>query len=311
MTEAAEPTARPKPQRSGPFTLGTNTLFQAGGYGLLVFAIYNIVLAFILGGKGPEVVMPRIAQLINQLPWLIVATLMIFATWNPNRSNDTGPWREFTRWFVLMMALAYMLMVPLSFINEFTLIQADKNRIVRVELDLTRRSKQIMAQVADVTTIPEFKEALARIPEVTEVVINQGETPDQVRKAMRAGLQQTINKQVETLKINQQERLLTIGPTVRSAALGSLIGSLTMGSLAIRLHPWMAPLLPALRDNLDKAVGKLGKRPSQILQRLRLFTRAVQRKLHSIKIGKLKASSKQSPRRSAHRPRRRRRRRLN
>jgi hypothetical protein len=308
MTEADEPKARPKPRRSGPFTLGTNTLFQAGGYGLLAFSIYNIILAFVLGGKGPEVVLPRIGQLINQLPWLIVATLMIFATWNPNRANDTGPWREFTRWFVLMMAVAYMMMVPLSFINEFTLIQADKNRIIRVELDLKRRSKQIMAQVADVATIDEFKDVLARIPEITEVVINAGETPDQVRKAMRNGLEQTINKQVETLKVNQQERLITIGPTVRSAALGSLLGFLTMISLAIRLHPWMAPALPAMRDTVDKAVSKLGKRPRQVLQRIRLITREFQRKLHSLKVGKLKASSKRSPRRSAPRPRRRRRR---
>lgn len=308
MTDAVDPSALPSTTRTVRKAKGGNTLFQAGGYGLLAFTIYNMILAFALGGKGPEVVIPRISQLVSQLPWLIVATLMIFTTWNPRRSIETGPWRVFTRWFLLMMSLAYLLMVPIAFINEFTLVQADKNRIERIEIDLTRRSKQIMAAVQDITTIPEFKEVLARIPEVTEVVINAGETPDQIRAAMRNGLQQTINKQIETLKANQQERLVTLGPAVRSTAFGSLIGALSTFALAIRLHPWMEPVIPALRSALDKGLSKLGNRPRRVIQKLRQLGRAWQRQLKSLKIGGSKSSSRRSSRRSGSGQRRRRRR---
>lgn len=312
MTDAVEPIVRPESRRSGPDKLGTNpgrnTLLQAGGYGLLAFTIYNMFLAFALGGKGPEVVLPRIAQLLNQLPWLIVATLMIFATWNPRRANETGPWRVFTRWFVLMMSVAYLMMVPISFINEFTLVQGDKNRIVRVEIDLNRRSKQIMAAVEDVRTIQEFREVLSRIPEVTEVVINAGETPDQIRAAMRSGLQQTITKQVETLKANQQQRLTTLGPTVRSTAFGCLIGALATFALATRLHPWMAPVIPALLTALDKALDKLGKRPRKLLQQIRQLGRGLKRSLQTLRIGPFKARSRRTRRRSSSGPRTRRRR---
>lgn len=314
MTDAVEPTAGPVSRRSSPDKLGRNagrnTLLQAGGYGLLAFTIYNMILAFALGGKGPEVVLPRIAQLLNQLPWLIVATLMIFATWNPRRANETGPWRVFTRWFVLMMSVAYLMMVPISFINEFTLIQGDTNRIVRVEIDLTRRSKQIMAAVKDVQTIQEFREVLARIPEVTEVVINAGETPDQIRAAMRSGLQQTIDKQIETLKAEQQQRLTTLGPTVRSTAFGCLIGALATFALAIRLHPWMAPTIPMLRTALDKALDKLGNRPRKLLQQISRLGRGLKRRLQTLKVGPFKARNRRTKRRSSSGQRTRRRRRL-
>jgi hypothetical protein len=217
------------------------SLWDVGGFGLLAYGIYNLVAVLLSGGSGPEVVLARIGQLVGLFPVLFLGPVLIFASSAAKGLEDDGPWRRLVRWLVLVLAVTFLLFVPVIFLNQFTILKTDANVIQRLESTLQNRRKEILGAVAEVRDAETFRRTLSRIPEISNIRISPVDSPAEIRRGIAAGIDLGIRQQVDQLRSQQTSRRDALAVSVRQTALGSLVCGATMMALAIRLLPWLSP----------------------------------------------------------------------
>jgi hypothetical protein len=167
--------------------------------------------------------------------------------------------------------------VPLSFLNEFTILKTDANVVQRLETTLRNRRQEIMSSVAGLADADSFRRTLSRFPEISNVRITATESPTEVRKGIASGIDQGIRQQLHQLRAQQRSRRDAFRAAVRQTALGSLVCGITMLALASRLIPWLAPAgksvgltLTGIANGLLVLPRLLGRSLASLQQRLQL-----------------------------------------
>jgi hypothetical protein len=250
-------TASPRNTRS--FDGINSQVLSLAGYSLLAFSLYNVLSALLIGGfaSGPEITLNRITQLLSIYPLLLLGPVLIFAPQNARRLHSL--WPDLVRWLVFLLALTYLLLVPVALINQFSLVQRDANQVKRLEATLDRRKQEILEAVAGLESPESFRGALSRFPEVTSITIAPGESTTEIRSGISAGIDQSIKAEVDRLKQVQALRQQQARDTGRSLAAGSLIAGVSLLGLASILLPWLEPLGKSLTQTLSGFAKALQK----------------------------------------------------
>jgi hypothetical protein len=239
-------------------------LLNLGGLSLLAYALYSVV-RIVLGGEagvGPEASLARMSQLVALYPVLLLGPLMLFIPQGSRRKK--GFWKGISRWLVFLMAIMFLLFVPLSFLNQFQVEQADANQMERFQALLKKRKLEIVTSVSRLQTPQQFQQTLSSFPEITEINIGENQTPDQIRRGIVEGIDRGIKSEVEQLRARQAQRLLTIRVNVRSVAVGGLIGGITLFSFASWLLPWLNPAGKALATTVGGISTAVSSIPRQM-----------------------------------------------
>lgn len=259
--EPINDTASPRGTRSFD---GINTkVLSLAGYSLLAYALYNVVSAVLIGGfgSGPEITFSRMTQLLSIFPLLLLGPVLIFTPQGALRVR--GLWPGLVRWLVFLLAVMFLLFVPVAFLNQYFLGQRDANQVKRLETDLGRRKQEIMGAIAPLQSLEAFRSTLSRFPEVTSINIAPGESAVQVRKDISTSIDRGIEVELNRLRQAQQQRLQAAAATARSVAAGSLIAGISLLGLATHLLPWLEPLVKATTHTFKgsvKAVQTVGRR---------------------------------------------------
>jgi hypothetical protein len=213
-------------------------LFGFAGYALLLYGLYNLA-TVMLGGDGrQDTVWARMGQLLSLFPLLFLGPILIFSSPEARLQPD-NIWRAGVRWLLLILAISYLLFIPVSLLNEFNTNQQESNRINRLETLLQKRRKEIMSSLGRINNASDFERVLKRYPEISNINIVASEAPEKIRANIDSDISLAINQQVNQLQLQNQQRVRRLSATVRNLALGSLITGLSMLSLASRLIPWL------------------------------------------------------------------------
>lgn len=265
MPEASrEPISDIASPRNSRTSEGINSqVLSLAGYSLLAYALYNVVSALLIGGfgSGPEITLSRMTQLLSIYPLLMLGPALIFTPHGARRLRSL--WSDLVRWLVFLLAMMFLLFVPVAFLNQYSLGQRDANQVKRLEGNLSRRKEEILRAIAPLQSPEAFRTTLSRFPEVTSINIAPGETPSQLRSAIGTSIDRGIEVEVNRLRQNQQQRLRAARTTARSVAAGSTIAGISLLGLASYLLPWLEPLGTSLThtlSGLSKAFHKFLRR---------------------------------------------------
>lgn len=266
MAEAPRPSLGEQPSRSPAAEAkssssarpieGVNAeVLTLGGLGLLAYALYSLLRIVLSGdsGVGPEASLARMSQLVSLYPVMLLGPLLLFVPQGARRQK--GFWKGVSRWLVFLLAVMFLLFVPLAFLNQYQVTQADANQVQRFEALLQKRKQEILTAVRPLTAADQFRTVLARFPEVTQVNIPPDQAAGEIRQGIADGINRGIKAEVDQLRARQRQRMLVITMNVRSVAAGSLIAGLTLFTLASWLLPWLQPAGQALAHTV-KGMGQ-------------------------------------------------------
>jgi hypothetical protein len=229
-------------------------LFGFAGYALLLYGLYNLIAIMLGGDIRHETVWARIGQLLSLFPLLFLGPVLIFSS-PAARLRPDNIWRAGVRWLLLILAISYLLLIPVSLVNEFNTNQQESNRIRRLETFLQKRRKEIMSSISGINNPSEFERVLKRYPEISNINIVASEAPDKIRSSIDSDISLAINQQVNQLLAENQQRIRRLSASVRNLAIGSLITGLSMLSLASRLIPWLGRSTQSL-SNTSRGIGR-------------------------------------------------------
>lgn len=249
-----------KPSSSGKAMEGVNAeVLTLGGLGLLAYALYSLVRIVLSGdsGVGPEASLARMSQLVSLYPVLLLGPLLLFVPQGARRQK--GFWKGVSRWLVFLLAVMFLLFIPLAFLNQYQVTQADSNQVQRFEALLQKRKQEIVTAVAPLQAAEQFRSVLTRFPEITEINIPANQSASQIRGGIVDGINRGIKAEVDQLRARQRQRMLVISTNVRSVAAGSLIAGATLLSLASWLLPWLNPAGQAVAHTLKGMGSTTGK----------------------------------------------------
>lgn len=250
------PLAEAKTSGSGKPIEGVNAeVLTLGGLGLLAYALYSLVRIVLSGdaGVGPEASLARMSQLVSLYPVLLLGPLLLFIPQGARRQK--GLWKGVSRWLVFLLAVMFLLFVPLAFLNQYQVTQADANQVQRFEALLQKRKQEILTAVRPLNSPEQFRSVLTKFPEITQINIPANQTVSLIRTGIVDGIDRGIKAEVDQLRARQRQRMLAITVNVRSVAAGSLIAGVTLFSLASWLLPWLNPAGQAITHTL-KGTGK-------------------------------------------------------
>jgi hypothetical protein len=240
-------------------------VLSLAGYSLLAYALYNLIASFLVGGfgGGPEIILSRMTQVLGVYPLLLLGPALIFAPHRASQLNGLVP--NLVRWLVLLMALIYLLFVPVAMLNQYTLVQRDSNQIERLEVSLSRRRQEILRAIEPLQSADAFRSTLSRFPEITSITIAPGESIQSIRADISTAVNQAIQQEITRLRQTQQQRRQTSRTTALSVVVGGLIAGLTLMSLASHLLRW----LPQLHLSQSRTFFRFSKAFDQFMRRLR------------------------------------------
>jgi hypothetical protein len=249
----------------GKMMEGVNSdLLNLGGLGLLAYAIYSVVRIVLSGeaGVGPEASLSRMSQLVALYPVLLLGPILLFIPQGSRRKK--GFWKGICRWLVFLMAMMFLLFVPLSILNQYQVVQADANQMDRFEALLRKRKQEIVTAVSTLQSPQQFRQTLRSFPEITEINIADTQAPNEIRRGIVEGIDRGIKAEVEQLKARQDQRLTAIRVNVRSVAAGSLIAGVTLFSFASWLLPWLNPAGKAVSNTVGGIGTAISRFPRQM-----------------------------------------------
>ncbi len=199
------------------------------------------------GSEGQNSILTRMSQILALFPLLFLAPVLIYSAPEARLKND-DVWRRGVRWLTLLLAILYLLFIPISFLGKFNTDQIESNKIRRLETVLQNRRKEVLSTLSSLNNTAQFKQALERFPEISNINIITTDPPAKVRADIDRDISRAIKQQLNQLQAEKQQLLGNLSLTVRNLSLGSLVSGLAMLTLASRLLPWLGRLSQAFSN---------------------------------------------------------------
>ncbi len=135
-------------------------LFRLFGYGLLVLAVFDLVVMMIpFQGLNPEWEFQTFGQIVEKTVIPLLAFVFIFAGYEKHRSAWELPVLRILSWLCLAQAVVLVLLVPLGVINTYRVNNLNSDRVViqleqqRVQIQQAREQLQQASTVESLTPL--------------------------------------------------------------------------------------------------------------------------------------------------------------
>lgn len=196
------------------------------GYGLLLLALFNTVEIFIPPGfMNPGWELQTIGALVEQVPIPLMALVLIFFGESYDRTRLEKPLLKLLSWLCLLLALLFLLLIPLALVNT---LRVDDQVNQRINTQAQQQISQLQ-QVEDQLTkgTPEDIRTLATQLNSLGIAIDS-QNPEEIKSQILSRIppaKAQLQQQAQTERSNQ--RLGLVKSSVKWN-LGALISSVLL-----------------------------------------------------------------------------------
>ncbi|MBW4679360.1 MAG: HpsJ family protein [Microcoleus vaginatus WJT46-NPBG5] len=196
------------------------------GYGLLLLALFNTVEIFIPPDfMNPGWELQTIGALVEQVPIPLMALVLIFFGESYDRTRLEKPLLKLLSWLCLLLALLFLLLIPLALVNT---LRVDDQVNQRINAQAQQQISQLQ-QVEDQLTkgTPEDIRTLATQLNSLGIAIDS-QNPEEIKSQILARIppaKAQLQQQAQTERSNQ--RLGLVKSSVKWN-LGALISSVLL-----------------------------------------------------------------------------------
>ena len=218
-------------------------LIMVAGVSLLANSTYSLFFLLTTNpSPAPLVVIDKIVGFIGIFPQLLLGFALVFIALPPKAIKSEVIWNKLLRQLVALFAVAYLLCVPLSTIQEFSQIQVESSGLARANEFLQGRKQSVMTAIANLKTKQEFEDTLSQFPEIQGIRINPNEPPAATVKSIEIALDNALFLQDQSYRAELDERLNLLKIRGRLISVGSLVAGLSFLALGLVVVPWISGL---------------------------------------------------------------------
>lgn len=193
------------------------------GYGLLVLSLLDIIATFTPANfLNPVWELQTIGALVERVPVPLLGLALIFFGEDYDRADKEDLILKFLSWLCLLLALVFLLMIPLGIVNTVKINNQNTQQITQQAGQQLSQLKQVEDRLNKGT--PEDLKNLAN--ELTRLGVQANtQNPDELKKQILSRIdpaKQQLENQSKTVQSNQ--RLVLLKNSVKWI-LGALISS--------------------------------------------------------------------------------------
>jgi hypothetical protein len=251
-TPPPSPSLRAPSPRGG--SSGPSLLLIAGGV-LIASSLLTIGLA-LYGERSvqPEALLQKLFTFVSQFPTLLLGFSLVF--FGRERLADRAGWNwSLLRLVPLLLLLLYLAAIP----SAGVLLQGLKDRLdTRLQNVLQAgrtRGAQIEADLVKLDSTPAILAALRTYPEISNIDLPTGASPDQVRTEVGTA----ISKGLEAQKTQGRQEIAGVvkaqGALVRTIMANAALASVGFLLVSARLLPWVDNVTRLLTGAVTGAVA--------------------------------------------------------
>ncbi len=235
-------------------------LLLVAGASLLAYSLYSLFF-LITSNPSPEPlnVIDKIVGFIGLFPPLILGFTLIFFSFPPQAIIGEALWRKILRQLVALFAIAYLLCVPLTTVQEISQVRIEASSLARANEVLQGRKQAVMTAIAGLKTREEFVATLSQFPEIQSIRIGPNDTPAATIRGVELAIDKALVNQDQTFRAERDQRLNLLRIRGRLTSVGSLVSGLSFLALGSLVVPWIS--------GLARFIGQLQKQTVALFQR--------------------------------------------
>jgi len=214
-------------------------LVIAGGV-LIVSSLLTVGLA-IYGESSsqPEAMLQKLFTFVSQFPTLLLGFSLLFL--GRERLADRSGWNwSLLRLVPLVLMLLYLASIPTAGVLLQGLNDRLDARLANVLQAGRTRGSQIEAELAKLDSTPAMLSALRTYPEISNIDLPPGATPDQVQSLVAGAIRTGIDAQKTQGRREIAAVMKAQGSLVRTIMLNAGLATLGFLLVSARLLPWVA-----------------------------------------------------------------------
>lgn len=241
-------------------------LLLVGGASLLAYSLYSLFFLITSNpSREPLNVIDKIVGFIGLFPPLLLGFTLIFFSFPPQSIIGEALWRKLLRQLVALLAVAYLLCVPLATVQEISQVRIEASNLARTNDLLQGRKQAVMTAIAGLKTREEFVATLSQFPEIRSIRIKPGDEPADTIRGVEMAIDKALLNQDQALRAELQQRLSLLQIRGRLTSVGSLVAGLSFLALGVLVVPWIA--------GLARFIGQLQKTlVALFLRQIKSFT---------------------------------------
>ena len=216
----------------------TRAILEVAGYGLFIYGLFNILMAFISKGGGPAAMILKANQISSLLPFMLLGPALIFA--GPDKGQSNPP-RRVVKWLALLVGFMYTLSIPVILYNYHAFTQADANSLNAFQSRVSKRREAILSALAPLNNPPEIGAELLKYPEISKININPYQSANEIKNSIKIDIEAGIKADLDELNTQKTKRMEQINNTLINGLVGTIISSISMLALSAQLHEWLKP----------------------------------------------------------------------
>jgi hypothetical protein len=230
------------------------------GASLLAYSLYSLFF-LITSNPSPEPlnVIDKIVGFIGLFPPLILGFTLIFFSFPHQAIIGEALWRKLLRQLVALLAIAYLLCVPLTTVQEISQVRIEASSLARANEVLQGRKQAVMTAIAGLKTREEFVATLSQFPEIQSIRIGPNDTPAATIRGVELAIDKALVNQDQTFRAERDQRLNLLRIRGRLTSVGSLVSGLSFLALGSLVVPWIS--------GLARFIGQLQKQTVALFQR--------------------------------------------
>ncbi|MBD1937458.1 HpsJ family protein [Microcoleus sp. FACHB-68] len=196
------------------------------GYGLLLLALFNTIEIFIPPSfMNPGWELQTIGALVEQVPIPLMALVLIFFGESYDRTRLEKPLLKLLSWLCLLLALLFLLLIPLALVNTWRVNDQFNQRINAQSQQQLSQMEQVEAQLA--TGTPEEIRALATQLNSLGIAIDS-QNPEEIKSQILARIPPAKDQLQQQAQAERSSQRLGLLKSSVKWNLGALISSVLL-----------------------------------------------------------------------------------
>lgn len=236
-------------------------LLLVAGASLLAYSLYSLFF-LITSNPSPEPlnVIDKIVGFIGLFPPLLLGFTLIFFGIPPQAIIGEALWLKLLRQLVALIAIAYLLCVPLTTVQEISQVRIEASNLARANDLLQGRKQAVMTAIAGLKTREEFVATLSQFPEIETIRIDPNDSPAATIRGVELAIDKALVNQDQAFRAERDQRLNLLRIRGRLTSVGSLVAGLSFLALGVLVVPWIS--------GLARFIGQLQKQSVGLFRRL-------------------------------------------